>query len=258
MSSLLKVFALLAAVWPVHLAEDPEGVLRACEWNLANEETSLLQVERTVNLGSLRSSSEQSLHPWKSFARLSPTVELVEATIGEEVSDVYFLRHGQNIVNKWLVDHFDHPIMFPQTSHYFDGGLTELGMQQAVLAQDILDRQLSLTQVPASSVQLASSLNARAYDTLVVASAPLWQSLVARGVDFALHGLPAAMEIDDSINSRRKPGLMNDDPVRWEDSALSGDFSKLARSDGARELFYETPDGSKVMTTKASAGTGLL
>lgn len=195
-----------------------------------------------------------SEHAWKNstgpFANVAvvltdaSAVEVVEEAMQETVSNVYFLRHGQNVGNKWVEEHHS---MFPHTAEYVDGGLTELGMRQAVHAQDVLGSQLS--KEPAASIQLAASLSARAFDTLVVASAPLWKNWVAEGTPFMLQGVPAAMELDLTINTDRKSGVGENDPVRWQDSALRT-LDNLSNAEGASALFYNTSNTSVKTTRK--------
>lgn len=159
-----------------------------------------------------------SLHPWKNIARSPASDEPALAEHGkEQVSDVYFVRHGQNIANEFVATHAS---MFPITDEYRDGSMTKLGVEQAFLAQDILGHRLGLHKLPPSSIRLASSLVSRAHDTVVIASEPLWRKWLDSGEDFVMEGVPAAEELDTSINSQRKRDVGEDDPVRWEDSVF--------------------------------------
>merc|ERR1719454_1540689 len=172
------------------------------------------------------------------------------------------MRHGQSTLNKLLdpsnkkegklleklksfaPEQLDNP-------NFWDVGLSDLGLKQCVQAKDVLDGKLGLGDVPPGSIQLASSLNVRAFDSLVIASEPLWRKWVEKGVHFMMHGVPAAMELDSFQPSSRKPGVQTDDPVRWQDSALA-ENSDVAKTPGAEGLFYETEKEQKKLAVETS------
>lgn len=195
-------------------------------------------IETFLESRRLRQASRQTsnLHPWKSLIIAASAADQEDV-----VADVYFLRHGQNPMNIWWTEHQREPPKDYRHDHA-DNSLTRLGVQQAVLVQDILSHKLELDKVPAQRVQLAASLNARAFDTTVIGAAQLWRAWREAGARFELHAVPALMEIEITFNSKRRAGLSDDDPVRWEDSVLAGNLSELAQADGARRFFYQTAD----------------
>lgn len=159
-------------------------------------------------------------------------------------SEVYLMRHGENLGNAWLTIHPFEDIP------YTDGNLTQTGIHQALAAQTILEEKLGLLDVPASQIQLSASLLSRAFDTLVIASANLWHAWYQADLPFMVHGVPAAMEFDSTINSDRKPGVLADDPMRWQDSVLAKNTSLLAELGSQRKLLYKTPEDATATTAK--------
>lgn len=186
------------------------------------------------------------LHPWKNdtgpHCLLQSVVAIGEEslTVAPDVSaEVYFMRHGQNIGNERVDTNKEGGLSMLS---FRDGMLTQTGINQAVFGRTILAEYLGLTKQPASSVQLVASPLSRAFDTLTIATSPLWHAWNFKGDYHRLHAVPAAMEMDTTPNSQRKPGVQDDDPVRWEDSVLSTEVSqmaKIAKYPGA-ECFYQT------------------
>eukprot|EP00931_Biecheleriopsis_adriatica_P068887 TRINITY_DN42778_c0_g1_i1.p1 TRINITY_DN42778_c0_g1~~TRINITY_DN42778_c0_g1_i1.p1 ORF type:complete len:349 (+),score=78.06 TRINITY_DN42778_c0_g1_i1:108-1154(+) len=190
------------------------------------------------------------LHPWKSnyTPDLSSTkLDFVSSYAGRNFSaDVYFIRHGQSVLNLKQEEHGHLEI---RTDADADAALTKVGIVQAMKVQKLLAETLGLKHVPPEALQLASSLNIRAFDTLVIATQSLWNA--SNGSGFRLHEVPALMEIDSSVYSGRRFGVATeDDPVRWMDSALASNTTRLAEvaastfkllginRTAARKLFY--------------------
>jgi len=178
------------------------------------------------------------------------------------------LRHAEDALDLWEPPgSFNRPVSelpVPPSSNlsFWDAGLTEHGLRQLLPLQKYFAHEVGLARAHPESVQLAAGLQVRAFDSLVIACAPLWRKWRAANVSFQVHGIPAAMELDAGPNDSndagidghlRKPGVAVDDPVRWKDSVLAGGLSALAKADDARELFYQAAeDLEKVpdMTTK--------
>jgi len=178
-----------------------------------------------------------AMHSWKNSGRLASTASR------NVTADIYIMRHGESTCNAWdAANRTDCPQ--DAESGYWDTSLTDLGIRQAQAAQAIL-KALGLAEVDGAKVQLGASMLSRAWDTLILAAAPLWRAWDQVRQVYVVHGVPALMEFGHSHESQRKVNVPDDDPTRWEDSALSkatnvGDFSQ----------FYHVAEDKDLVTTK--------
>jgi hypothetical protein len=177
-----------------------------------------------------------------------------------ETAQIYFMRHGEDWINKLKAKLTDEKGVFKAKHEIkdavehdqkdWDVTLDSKGFNQSVAARHIMTHHLGLDKVPPDTVQLAASMNSRAFDSTVSATQPLWQKWVDDNVEFMLHAVPAAMELDTMKPSQRRSGLADDDPVRWEDSVIGrNDDGTLS---GASDLFYQKASDAMHMEQQTS------
>lgn len=206
------------------------------------------------------------VHAWKQPMPILDVSNVQQGVLAS--STVYFLRHGETLVNK------DGPVA-QEVYGTPDLRLDPVGVRQATAAQKLL-HSFGLFDESPEHLQIAASTLSRAFDTTVIATAPIWGSWTKKGNgtnDFRLHGLPAAMEFDMMNYSRRAFGVQDDDPVRWIDSVLGQDKEGVVvrttrgccgKGEGQQvlwqeppgavadveDLFYQTEDDDATVTLK--------
>lgn len=126
---------------------------------------------------------------------------------------VYLMRHGQS---KWNVLTEKGKGFREWMKHGLkDAQLTAKGVDQAISGQEFFRK--TLAGVDPKSVQFAGSLLSRAYDTLVLATYYVWS--IWNDAHYVIDQVPAFMEFGGE-DTKRHSGLLDDSPVRWEESAL--------------------------------------
>lgn len=178
-----------------------------------------------------------------------PILDISAMAKGQSASaNVYLLRHGETDYNR---------AQTKDSRLNRDSKINSLGVKQALAAQQIC-RSLGLfeEQVSPANTQIAASTLSRAFDTAIIATAPLWRRwLQDHDGNFMVHEIPAADEFGLDNYSSRVHGLEDDDPVRWKDSVLSGDLAAEVTMGDAQGLFYKTVAGGERTSKPAQVRT---